>query len=222
VRNLVLIEGLPKTGKSSVREYVAAETGAYSVGESDLPHPIDIGWPTDRSAAIRSCRLDRYPFAAWEKLVEWLATGKRSIVMEARLCQNAACFALTAGAPAAEAIEVSARIATIVAAVEPLVIYLRPTETSSHIESILSHFDAVSRAYLAELFRGLPFAEARGITGETAFTDTVAAWATLVEQTMAHIATEPGCELLTIDDPQLDWIRTKDCAAAAARSGPLR
>ena len=217
VRSLIIVEGLPKSGKSSVGAHIASELGIAGFGESDLPHPIDIGWPTDRRAAILRCRQETYPFEEWERLTNSLAESESSLVLEARLCQNAACFALTAGAPLGEALAISQRLISTIERVNPLVLYLRPADHEAHVRSILDHFDGPSRDYLAQVFSALPFASSRCLSGETAFVETVRAWPAVIEATMQLVAASPGCTLVTIDEPGLNWPQTHRLAVEATR-----
>lgn len=207
---LVLVEGLPKSGKTTTADWLGAKLAQWAPTvwhESDPAHPIGMGWPNNAAEVIRSCVAARYPFSEWETFV---ADCNRFHIMEARFCQNAACFALLAGDDAATATSVSARIARLTAVLHPHIVYLRVADPEAHAAGVLRHFDAMSRAYLIAAFEQQPWLQARGLTGEAGFAAALRAWAPLADRVMAEAAEIPGVDVTIIDAPERDWSATRE------------
>jgi hypothetical protein len=204
-RRLVLIEGLPKSGKTTTADWLAEELREWTPHlwhESDTGHPIAIGWPMDAANVIRSCAASRYPFSTWNAFV---ATNEGMHIMEARFCQNAACFALLAGDDVETALSVSMRIARTVAPLRPLIVYLRVGDPETHASGVLDQFNDVSRAYLISAFDQQAWLTARGLAGEEGFAAAIAAWAAVADRVMVDVARIPGIDVLVVDAPERDW-----------------
>jgi hypothetical protein len=204
-RRLVLVEGLPNSGKTLTADWLAAQFGAGKPTvshESDPDHPIPIGWPKNAAEVIRSCAASRYPFDMWEAFV---ASCDGVHVMEARFCQNAACFALLAGDDPATAASVSVRISRIVATLNPLVVYLRVSDPDAHAARVIEKFDSAARAFLIATFDQQRWLTERGLAGEAGFAAAIRSWAPLADDVMTQTANVPGVEVLVIDGPEQDW-----------------
>jgi hypothetical protein len=204
-RRLVFIEGLPKSGKTTTADWIATQLAAFGPTvwhEADADHPIAIGWPKDGPRAIHSCAAARYPFSDWSAFVRDCVGVQ---VMEARLCQNAACFALLAGDDETTATSVSLDIARLVAALNPLVVYLRVADRDAHTSRVIEKYDAAARAFLISTFDRQPWLIERGLSGEEGFATAIRSWACLADRVMSEAAEVPGVEILVVEGPERDW-----------------
>jgi hypothetical protein len=77
-----------------------------------------------------------YAVDQWGKLVEQCRRGQRTIILESSFLQNSVLPSFTDDAPVANVRAIFARIEAQIAPVNPLLVYLRPSDTARAVERV--------------------------------------------------------------------------------------
>lgn len=217
-RRLILVEGLSGSGKTTTVRQLAerlAERGVSAVAywESHPENPIVIG-PIlpDLSGTIRRY-IGRSDFLGdWRRLVQRLQREDCTVLLESRLVQNAAMFRILANHSADDACLHTARIVECIEGLDPLLIYLRMSDPSTHARRALetSPRDWV-RLALTELER-TPWFRSRRLAGCEGWVEFQRHWASLLDELVRSLQ----IEVLTVTDPHRDWEEALSRGLAAA------
>jgi thymidylate kinase len=137
---LILIEGLPGSGKSTTAERLAAELREHGKScrwfhEWAEDHPVFIGYEKDISEIISSSRLREKPFVKqWEVFAKEAQSGITVNIIESRFWQTGVMLMYSAGYSEDEVVEINQLIITVIAALKPALIYF----THDDIEKALT------------------------------------------------------------------------------------
>lgn len=221
---LVFVEGMIGAGKSTTAVHVAewlAARGVPARSHHELAddNPIRTRG-VDAMLAHHPHRPPRadvgpdgfakdpsvYALSQWGTLARRCAQHGETVVLESRYQQNSVQPRYLAGAPASKVLSGFREIEARVAPFAPLLVYLRPLDTRSHLRRILDARDERWARWLVDSFGGFPWARARGLSGEEALFAFYETWEALAVELFA-LHTGPK---LWIDDPHTDWEATRD------------
>jgi predicted kinase len=178
---LVLIEGLPGTGKTPAARALHAallERGVSSVVylEAAEDNPIAIGSiASDLGGVIAGYPQRSDVLADWRALAAAPAPGVT--ILESRFIQNAAMFRALAGGSLLDLITGTRVIADAVRELAPLLVYLRPDDARAHIEQVLREETPQWTARVTAVWEATPWARSRGLAGHDAFVRFFEEWA---------------------------------------------
>jgi thymidylate kinase len=127
--HLVLIEGLPGSGKSTTAQKLAEEItnsgkSCQCFLEWDIDHPIPIGDDFNLGKVIASSRK-REPtlLQQWLQLVKATRSQKLVTVLESRFWQTSVMLMYIAGLPKEDVLASNQRVITAIQPLEPVLIY---------------------------------------------------------------------------------------------------
>jgi hypothetical protein len=202
---LVLIEGLPGTGKTPTARALHAALRERGVDcavyvEASEDNPIAIGSiATDLGDVIA-----RYP-ARTGALADWEALGRSApggvTILESRFIQNAAMFLVLGGASFDEAARLTTAIAGAIRRLDPLLVYLRPDDPRAHIERVLREEATGWVDRVTSVWERSVWARQRGLAGREAFVRFFAEWAPYLDV----LADGSAFETFRIADPRSNW-----------------
>jgi hypothetical protein len=170
---LVLIEGLPGTGKTSLAEWLCkrmTESGrdAAWAREEAADHPV-IDRATRRTAAEPGY-ADRC-IARWEAFARRMATAPspETFVLEGCLFQSAVRFLIEHEHPAADAARYLVAVETALAPLAPRLVYLVQPDPEAYLRDVLpGRKGEATVAKIAAYSATTPFAVRRGLEGRGA------------------------------------------------------
>ena len=218
VLRLILIEGMIGAGKSTMATQV--ETWLAGRGEDArafhefaTDHPIrtravnQLRVAFARQAGSAGHDLDggvpgagAYPAGQWQRLAERCAGGQQTVLLESTFLQNSVMPVFFGGAPVREVTAVFTGIVREVAAAEPVLIYLRPTDIAA---AIVQTHHARGEAWAAQnvaFVTGTPWARRRNLRGQQAVIRLYQAWEQVVDELYGRY---PFAKLM-VTDPQQD------------------
>jgi thymidylate kinase len=131
---LILIEGLPCSGKSTTAGKIAESLAARGIAcrcfrEWAEDHPIPIGRMEDLPSVIATAKArEGEVLRQWEDFAVRAARSDAVTVLESRLWQTHAMYRYLSGGTPNEAAESSRRIAALIAILDPVLVYLAPAD----------------------------------------------------------------------------------------------
>ncbi len=204
---ILFIEGLPGSGKSQTA--TTLDTWLASQGsehrfylENSADNPVGFLWRASvaRDVVLKTTPVD-YPFGSWTAL----AARGQSVILESRLLQNTALFAMVNGQePGAWPFFARRILASLAATHRVALIVLRQSDPRAHLCRTIASRDESHphwSPFVAELFTGLPWCDARGLTGLEAFVEALSHWSDVQDRIVAQL----GIETLVLTDPWQDW-----------------
>lgn len=206
---LVLIEGMIGAGKTTTAAHVARwlvgqgdDARAFDEGAPDHPIPtrvVDLLLGT--IAETDPVREDRYAIDRWADLARRCRHGRQTVILESTFLQNSVLPRFLEDAPIDEVRALFARIAARMAPADPLLVYLRPSDTARAVERThQERGDPWASRNLAAA-SDYPWTRARGLSGLEAIIALYRAWEPVVDD-LLHGA---PFEKLLLVDPQDDW-----------------
>jgi hypothetical protein len=119
---LILIEGLPGSGKSGTTAHLGESLLRNGIScswflEDDENHPIDLS-----DFALKDISMKLLPL--WESFVRDAQPDQGMTIMESRLWQNTSLFMYMAEYPFKEIVELQDRVNEVLAPLSPILIYL--------------------------------------------------------------------------------------------------
>jgi hypothetical protein len=204
--SLVLIEGLPGTGKTPTARFLQdalRERGltcrAYLEGDAD--NPIAIGAIGPDLAGV----ISRYPDKQ-DVLSDWRALAaschERDVtVIESRFLQNAAMFLLLNGGTDEDAARHTGAIADVLRATRPLLVHLRVNDASGHMRTVLREDSLEWVQRVTAAWDATPWVRARGLAGQDGFVEFFRQWSETLERLIVGL----DFECVRIEDARSRW-----------------
>jgi len=202
-RRLVLIEGMIGSGKSTTAERLAArliEDGAevHAFNEFADDHPVRTR-SVDRLLGVGEAPTGAYAVEQWNALAERCAGGAETTILESTFLQNTVMPHFVDGEPIAVVEDVFADIAARLAPADPLLVYLRPTDTTGAIRRVHAERGQPWSSRNYAFVSTCPWARQRGLAGERALVELYREWEQIVDRLL------PEIQSLLVVDPQRDW-----------------
>lgn len=199
-RRLILLEGLPGSGKTTAAEFLAArcERRGRAVAlypETMAEHPLHVGGtlhPAGRtSGAALFARYDVRAYVAeslarWRTFVRAAAQGATVHVTESYPYQSAARVLLQMDAPTERIRAYAQEVEALIAPLAPALVYFERPDADAALRAIVAHRGPAWTAYVVELATDCPYARRRGLTGLDGAAAMVGAYKALLDGLVAH------------------------------------
>ncbi|HEX5404933.1 MAG TPA: hypothetical protein VFX16_21805 [Pseudonocardiaceae bacterium] len=217
---LILIEGMIGAGKSTTAQWLGgrlAERGDNAIAYAEFApdHPVRTkavdrlraAYPepvwTQNDVGPDGLALDptAYSVDQWGRLAEHCAREQWTVVLESTFLQNSVLPLFVNGAPLVKLREIVDRIQDRIAAAEPLLIYLRPTDIDAAIAHAHATRDPVWTKWNIASAESYPFAVARNLRGRDAVIGLYEEWERVVDDVLDRWP----YRALLVADPQQDW-----------------
>jgi predicted kinase len=217
---LILIEGMIGAGKSTTAERVAGRLSgrgedARAFHEFAADHPIrteaidllraaypePVWSPDDVGDDGRARDPGVYAPEQWGRLAERCLSRPQTVILESSFLQNSVLPAFVDGAPADRLTYIVTTIEQQMAPAQPLLVYLRPTDTAAAIERVHRLRGEPWSSWNAASVAAFPWARTRGLRGRQAVIELYHAWESVVQELYDRY---PFPKLM-IDDPHDDW-----------------
>ncbi|HLK13257.1 MAG TPA: hypothetical protein VKT78_00505 [Fimbriimonadaceae bacterium] len=176
--NLILIDGLPGSGKSTtglrlVERLHSLGVEATGYGETDADHPLHVVPPQPDSAAWEDIHLRMGPEEFYAKsLGNWrtflAGLGSKTAVLESYPFQSAARVLLQMDASPALLDAFMTEWAAGVAGIPTMLIYFEEADTDGLCRAAMAHRGSEWSRMMIEAFAQMPYAANRGLSGESA------------------------------------------------------
>jgi thymidylate kinase len=217
---LILIEGLPGSGKSTTARCLASEIGSYGKKckcflEREEDHPVFIGCMDSFSEVIPLSRpRAKATLQRWEKFAKEANCKETINIMESCFWQTGLMFMYDAGASEDEISENNQRIAATIAKLKPVLIYF----VYDNIEKSLARTFQLRNQeglrdwentgiyqsweqWVLELSEKQKWSTDRGLKGREAWFRFFEEWASIAEK-LYDVLTFPKIKIL---NPHSDW-----------------
>ena len=198
---LVLVEGLPFTGKSTLSEYAAQQLGlnGYAVEwvhegmmlDKYFPHvPMDQTQPVSEEALWED----------WSAFVETVKNSPAIFIVDAAISYAAVDPVLAQDRPHAAILDMVTRIGELCAPLHPRVIHLIADQERATRASIVERGDKWQQ-HLVGQSDSMPYQKARGRSG----VEGAIALFQETQELMHGVLEESGWQTLTLDVTSADW-----------------
>ena len=214
--HLVLIEGLPGSGKSTTAHLLAAEithsgNDCQCFLEWDADHPIPIGDDSALGKVIASSR-EREPsvLQQWQHIAQVARSQEIVTVMESRFWQTSVMLMYIAGMPKEDVLASNQCVITAIQALKPVMIYFaiddpkmfaRRTIQLKEEEWQRSGIQGGWAQHLYDAFDTQPWFTQRGLSGMEGMLAFWEEWARVSEELYARL---PFPKIM-IRNPHEDW-----------------
>jgi thymidylate kinase len=208
--NLILIEGIAGSGKSSTAHLVGLHLAklGYDVQwwfEQDEAHPIypatqRLQYDREIDAGERSAIRDAV-LARWRALAASLQGTKKIVLVECGFLQMAIDFHLLLDLPMAEAAEHVLAVEKLIVPLDPLLVLLYEPDVEAGLRRVLTDRTSGWADYLVQVYRQSPYGRRRGICD---YEGVIAA----IAQTRPHadaIVSRLGLRKLIVETSAGDW-----------------
>jgi hypothetical protein len=176
---LILIEGLPGSGKSSTTTHLGESLSRTGIScrwflEEGENHPIDL---LDFPLKDLSSKL----VPLWESFVRDVQLDQSLIIMESRLWQNTSLFMYMAAYPVEEIVELQDRVSEVLAPLSPILIYLYQPDVAVGLKHLKELRDEASLKLDLEKTSRYPWFRSRGKTDFTGWVEFFHEWFEVAE-----------------------------------------
>jgi thymidylate kinase len=213
---LILIEGLPGSGKTSTARNIAsavAQSGAdcQCYFEWSEDHPIPIGDHLQLAEVMRSS-LAREPVMLrdWQQYVEQWQPEQRVTVMESRFWQSGVMLMYIAGLSKDGVMASSRRLIETIQALKPVLIYYSITQPAAFAARTIQIKDGEWRqagvtgswsAYIFEAFESQQWFTQRGLCGQAGMAALLEDWSAISRELYEQVPFPK----IAIQDPHENW-----------------
>ena len=170
---LILVDGMPGTGKSSVSQFINLQLRESGVSSDwhheETLHPVrqffDSNRHRDWSGYIEQVST------AWQHFADELECLNQTAVLDAALLQNHVRSMLIFDADRNAIVDLAHRIASVIARLNPTLIYLKPNNVEQNFRDVVrSRGDKLLPLWI-EAHDQYPYTKQSGATGYQAFID---------------------------------------------------
>ncbi len=216
--NLILIEGVPCSGKSCTAERLARDISAQGIRcncylEWSEDNPISIGQMEDLAEIIASTKSRQTGvFRQWQSFVERAAEHEEINIIESRLWQAQGMYLYLSGHSEKDVLESTRRLNSVIAVLKPILIYLTPTDVAKLHAQVAEEKNKTWRQSGREgswedwgnaIYEGQQWFTRRSLTSE-AMAKFFEAWMSIAERLFERYPFRK----IKIRDPQMDWVKT--------------
>lgn len=203
---LVLVEGLPGTGKTPTTRFLKAaldERGVtcHAFYEASPDNPIAIGSVNEDLAGVITGYQNKADF-----LADWrtLASSSRTddvVILESRFIQNAGMFLFLAGASPDDVVRHTTAITAVLAGARPILVYLQAGDPAAHMEQVLraSPQQWVERVIAA--WNSTSWVTKRGLKDQDGFLEFFRHWAPMLESLVERLR----IDTVRVEDARTAW-----------------
>ncbi len=172
---IILVEGMPGTGKSSVaqlvqRQLLASGRQSHWCHEERPVHPVRLFYEPERHPAWDNYRDEA--LSQWERYTRELRAGNQIAVLEAAVLQNHARVMMLYGCDWIPILDLVHHIETALAPVHPIWIYLKPRDIEQTFRNLVTVRGQRLLDVWIEQQARFPYSaktEAKGLAGFLAF-----------------------------------------------------
>jgi hypothetical protein len=196
---VIFIEGLPGSGKSSTARYLAAQLVRAGVAarrylEVEPDHPLNVAGELHPAGnTLGTALFERYTGEAyvaeslerWRRFVAHATDEEATSVVESYPYQNAVRVLLQMDVSTDRTKQYVAEVEELVEPLTPVLIYLDRTDSRLAIEATSQQRGEAWTSYAIQLITDCPYAQRRGLVGESGAMAVVAAYETLVRELLA-------------------------------------
>ena len=169
--NLVLIEGIPGSGKSTTAQqlYFHLDKLGYNarwVFEKETPHPIYFELDVKNAAQFGVTQLNRTRervLSNWEKLAASLAGTNQVLILDSSFLQTPVGGQLLMNVPPEEILADVFRVERAIEKLNPVLIYFYQEDVGTALSRISSQRGPWFASYLIELFNASPYGRAKHV-----------------------------------------------------------
>ena len=187
--NILFIDGLPGSGKSTAAKAVGAFLANSRVfAETAQDHPLLVGAPDRMGAAFADIHeihsADSFAAAAFGRLESFLesAGGDVLYVFESHPLQSTVRVLFQLDAPQAAILQFWSDLQDRLALVQPRLIYFQESNPLQAIKEITRVRGPAWESYLIESFKQTPWMQARALSGVEGADRMIVAYAELVDR----------------------------------------
>lgn len=201
MRRLLLVEGLPGAGKTTLAERLCAFAGSEGLSsrwylEEAANHPVH---PRSLGALKTHADYAAHCLQAWRHFVEQAGADDTLHILEGSALQSTVRFLMEQGH--ADIDDYFKRFEDIVRALHPAFVYLRPKDAVSHSRATSTHRGSEWTRKVAAYVEQTPYALRRGLRGENGMHEFWADYARLCDalvdglcMPVTRIDAQPGHE----------------------------
>ncbi len=217
---LILIEGVPCSGKSTTAEKLAMDILAEGIQadcylEWSEDNPIDIGEENDLAGIITTTRSREADlFRQWDDFVKGVMQKNAVNIIESRLWQTHGMYLFLSGHSEQVVLESARQLTAIIAELSPVLIFLAPKDIERLHVKVTKEKNQKWREAGREgsweewgnrVYERQEWFTRRALTSK-AMARFFDEWASIADR----LFQEFPFEKIKIEDPQMDWERTMD------------
>jgi hypothetical protein len=186
---ILFIDGLPGSGKSTAAEAVSRSVSDSQVFVETIPnHPLLVGTPDQMGAAFASIHemhsADSFAAAALGRLESFLAGARHDVlyIFESHPIQSTVRVLFQLDAPQATILQFWPDLQDRLAVAQPRLIYFQERDPLQALKEINRKRGPVWERYLVQAFEQSPWMKARALSGIDGAYQMFVAYADLVDQ----------------------------------------
>lgn len=187
--NILFIDGLPGSGKSTAAEAVGGSLSNSRVFAETAPnHPLLVGAPDGMGAAFadihQTYSANSFAAAALGRLDSFLESAKRDVlyVFESHPIQSTVRVLFQLDAPQATILQFWSDLQDRLAFVQPRLIYFKESNPLQAMKAIYRKRGPIWESYLIKAFEQSPWMQARALSGAEGADRMTVEYANLVDQ----------------------------------------